>query len=458
MIEAAPWPVRRAKVRGWAGTRAAVTDVARPATVEALQELVARAARAGRSLVPHAGGQSYADAFLNYDMVVDLRGLAPAFAFDPQSGRLDAGPDVALEQILTATLPAGWALTSVPGAAKALVGGAIAADVHGKAPFRHGTFGDSVVELEVITADGERVRCSRCERADLFRGVVGGFGLCGILVRAHLQLARVPSPLVETATERIANLDELEARLRAATATADFAYAWVDAYARGGALGRGVLHSARWLDDDRAPARPRDATLADRLLSPRGPVWPLLRAGFSPALVRAANAAAFRRARPAASVMHYVDHAFVQRWSDGWRSLYGSAGLNEIQLLVPDAVAFAVFRRLLELGHRRGVRSNVCVVKRHRRGDGALQFAGDGFSMTIELSAAERPGRRSFLRELIELVVGAGGRINLIKDDVLERADVAAMYPALDEFLRIKRAVDPREVFTSGLYHRLLRP
>jgi decaprenylphospho-beta-D-ribofuranose 2-oxidase len=457
MIEPAPWPVRRAEVRGWAGTRAAVTDVARPATVEALQELVARAGRAGRSLVPRAGGQSYADAFLNHDLVVDLSGLAPTFAFDPQSGQLDAGPGIPLERILAATLSTGWALASVPGTAQALVGGAIAADVHGKGPFRYGTFGDGVVELEVITAGGERVRCSRRERAELFRGVVGGFGLCGILVRARLQLARVPSQLVETATEPVSNLDELEARFRAATATANFAYAWVDAYARGGALGRGILRSARWLDDDRATARRRGATVADRLLSSRGPLWPLLRTGFSPSLVRAANAVAFTRARPAASVVHYIDHVFVQRWSDGWRSLYGAAGLNEIQLLVPDAVAFAVFRRLLELGQRRGFRSNVCVVKRHRRGDGALQFAGDGFSMTVELSAADRPGRRSFLRELIELVAGAGGRIYLVKDDVLERADVAAMYPALDEFLRIKRAVDPREVFSSGLYHRLLR-
>ncbi|HLL42663.1 MAG TPA: FAD-binding protein, partial [Segetibacter sp.] len=47
---------------------------------------------------------------------------------------------------------------------------------------------DNVVELEVVTAEGQIVTCSESKNKDLFEGVLAGLGLCAVIVRATLRL------------------------------------------------------------------------------------------------------------------------------------------------------------------------------------------------------------------------------------------------------------------------------
>lgn len=51
---------------------------------------------------------------------------------------------------------------------------------------------DIVQSLEVVTGDGECVRCSPTEHAELFRAALGGLGQYGIIVAATLPLVPLP--------------------------------------------------------------------------------------------------------------------------------------------------------------------------------------------------------------------------------------------------------------------------
>ena len=59
------------------------------------------------------------------------------------------------------------------------------------------------------------------------------------------------------------------------------------------------------------------------------------------------------------------------------------------------------------------------------------------------------------LDELDEMVLRFGGRVYLAKDARLAPKRLRAMYPRLDEWLRIKHAVDPLGRFSSDLSFRL---
>ena len=73
------------------------------------------------------------------------------------------------------------------GADRLSIGGAIAANIHGRG-LLHKPFIEDVVAFTLINAEGEEIRCSRTESTDLFSRVIGGYGLFGIVAEVTLQL------------------------------------------------------------------------------------------------------------------------------------------------------------------------------------------------------------------------------------------------------------------------------
>lgn len=77
------------------------------------------------------------------------------------------------------------------------VGGTLSSAGVGVASFRYGTQADHVIEMEVVTGEGEVVRCSRKENPELYWAVLAGLGQCGIITNVRLELRRA-KPMVRT--------------------------------------------------------------------------------------------------------------------------------------------------------------------------------------------------------------------------------------------------------------------
>ena len=77
------------------------------------------------------------------------------------------------------------------------VGGTLSIAGIGVASFRHGTQGDNVLELDVVTGGGELVTCGPDLEPELFWSVVAGLGQCGVITRARLALRRA-KPMTRT--------------------------------------------------------------------------------------------------------------------------------------------------------------------------------------------------------------------------------------------------------------------
>jgi decaprenylphospho-beta-D-ribofuranose 2-oxidase len=65
------------------------------------------------------------------------------------------------------------------------VGGSLSSNVHGKDP-RFGSLIESVVSFQILKADGQEMSCSRTENPELFRAVIGGMGLFGVITEVVL--------------------------------------------------------------------------------------------------------------------------------------------------------------------------------------------------------------------------------------------------------------------------------
>lgn len=437
-----------ALLHGWGGTTPtlAATAATDPATVGDL----VRAAPA-RGVLARGLGRAYGDAAQNSGGLVLLpMSTSIEVAADRQSVTVSAG--TSLHDLMGALLPFGLFLPVQPGTRQVSVGGAIAADVHGKNHYRAGSFCDHVLSLDLTGADGRTRVVTPAE--DLFWATAGGMGLTGVVTRAVLRVRSIGSAYLRTLTERTPDLASLLVRMRAVTATREYAAAWVDLTARGSALGRGVLGSGDHAAADEVASSvgdPLAAPTAPRLSVPLTPPTSLVRR----TTVRAFNEAWFRRApaRPVERLEHLSGFFHPLDTIDGWNRLYGPRGLVQYQLVVPDGAEDAL-DTAVRLISGSGAAPFLGVLKRMGpAGRGWLSFPLEGWSLAADFPAS--PRLVGLFRALDRLVVGAGGRVYLAKDSGCGPETLRAMYPRAEEFRTWREETGAARVFASDLSRRL---
>ncbi len=234
-------------------------QVASPDSLPALQAAVAD--RSQPDVIARGLGRAYGDSALNRDRGVLLQTRLNCFlAFDARTGILECEAGVSLAEIIRHLQPRGWFLPTTPGTKFVTVGGAIAADVHGKNHHCDGSFGRYVFDLKLLTATGTVLRCSPSELPEVFWATVGGMGLTGVIVSARIQLIPVETAYYNVTYRRTKDLDESLECFASTDRNFRYSVAWIDCLASGRALGRSVV----MLANHARPATCRRARLTIR--------------------------------------------------------------------------------------------------------------------------------------------------------------------------------------------------
>ncbi|MGW2615481.1 FAD-binding protein [Streptomyces sp. NPDC001500] len=442
-----------ASVTGWGRTAPTVARVIRPRTYpEAVAAVRDCGARGG---IPRGLGRAYGDAAQNAGgTVIDVTGLDRIHVVDADAGVVLCDAGVSLHRLMEVLLPLGWFVPVTPGTRYVTVGGAIAADVHGKNHHVSGSFARHVTSFELLTADGT-VRTVR-QGAPLFDATAGGMGLTGIVLTATVRLQPVETSLMSVDTERAADLDDLMARLTDGDHRYRYSVAWIDLLARGAATGRAVLTRGDHAPLDALPRRARRTPLSfrpSRLPAPPAflPDGLLTRTGvalFNELWYRRAPRARTGELQRLSAFFHPLDGV------PHWNRVYGRGGFVQYQFVVGHGREDAL-RRIVQRVSARRCPSFLAVLKRFGEADpGWLSFPRPGWTLALDVPAG-LPGLGAFLDELDEEVAAAGGRVYLAKDSRLRPDLLAAMYPRLDDFRALRAELDPRGVFVSDLARRL---
>ena len=99
---------------------------------------------------------------------------------------MDAG--VVWRDLLLTTVPAGLTPPVLTDYTRLTVAGTLSVGGISGRSYMHGAQVDNVLELQVVTGEGELVTCSESENRDLFEAVLAGLGLCAVIVRATIRL------------------------------------------------------------------------------------------------------------------------------------------------------------------------------------------------------------------------------------------------------------------------------
>ncbi len=449
----------RRLLAGWGGRPASSAEVVCPATTGEAAAVVARAADEQGPVLARGLGRSYGDAASSAGgTVLDLTGLDQVLGFDESSGLLRAEAGISVEGLLRFSVPRGFFVPVTPGTRQVTLGGAIAADVHGKNHHLDGSLGAWVRSIRLATPAGERLLAPAGEGAG-FWATVGGMGLTGVVLDATLELVPIETSYMLVDTERGADLDECMSLMSERDEEYRYSVAWIDCLKGGSGLGRGVLTRANHagLADLRAAA-PRRAG-APLSFSPRQvarvPVTPPFRLPSALA-VTAFNEVWFRKAprRRTGELQSLGAYFHPLDGVGSWNRLYGPAGFTQYQFVVPFG-AEAVVREVVEALGARGVPSLLAVLKRFGAADPApLSFPAPGWTLALDLPLSV-PGLGALLDGFDELVASHGGRVYFAKDGRLRPELVSEMYPRLEDWRRACDDLDPARVFQSDLSRRL---
>ena len=143
------------RLHGWGRTAPSLARVLPRANAEQVAAAVTAAGSEPRGMIARGLGRSYGDPAQNAGgTVLDMTGLATIHEIDAEHARAVVDAGVSLDTLMRAALPHGLWLPVLPGTRQVTIGGAIGADIHGKAHHVVGSFGNHVESLDLVTADG----------------------------------------------------------------------------------------------------------------------------------------------------------------------------------------------------------------------------------------------------------------------------------------------------------------
>jgi decaprenylphospho-beta-D-ribofuranose 2-oxidase len=396
-------------------------------------------------------GRSYGDAAQNAGGTVvqlDLLALSdgrPSIDLDAASGVARCAAGVSLHDLIQRVLPSGWFPAVTPGTRWVTLGGAVAADVHGKNHHRDGSFGGYLRSLRLVTPAHGVLHLTPEEAPELFWATVGGMGLTGVVSEVEVALRRVGSVLVDVDTSRCDSVDEVIRAVLEGERERRYTVAWIDLLSR---TGRGIVTAGEHVEDPAGGGRP--TAPQPRASIPFVPPKRLL----TRSTVTAFNEMWFRRVRPGRRLSRASLWGFFYPL-DGvaeWNRVYGPGGLVQYQVVVPTE---RTLRSIVERLQARRVPVALAVLKTFGAANAApLSFPMPGWTLAIDVPR-NTPGLAGLLDELDELTTLDGGRTYFAKDSRVRPELVPTMYPRLDEWREVRARVDPDHVLSSDLSRRL---
>lgn len=445
----------------WVGKVAAVR------TVSDVQAAVREAAKHDLPVCTaggwHAmGGQQ----FVRGGVLIDTRALHHVLAFDDERGLIDVEAGIQWPELIGYLLDVQkgaarhWGIIQKQtGADRLSIGGALSANAHGRGLTLKPLVGD-VEAFTLVDATGELRRCSRTENAELFRLVIGGYGLFGVIGTVTLRLA--PRRKVRRTVE-IRTADELmpafDARIADGYHFGDFQFALDPASPD--FLRRGIFSCYKPIDDATPMPEAQRSLSADdwtRLLhfahTDKSKAWDAYSSHYL----------------ATSGQIYWSDTHQLSTYIDDYhtaldRTLGSAHRSTEMitEIYVPRAQLADFLQEAAEEFRRNGSSCIYGTVRLIERDDESLlAWAKESYACTIfnictEHSPAGLERSQAMFRRLIDIAAARGGSYFLTYHRWATREQVLRCYPQFPEFLRLKRVHDPGERFQSDWYRHYAR-
>lgn len=387
-------------------------------------------------VIAYGNGRSYGDAPLN-ENIVETRSQNKIIHFDSDSGVIHCQAGITIESILKHIVPYGWILHVMPGTKYITIGGAIAANVHGKNHFEKGSFGDYVLEFTLMTSSGNLEKCNRNANTELYFNTIGGMGLTGIILDVKIKLELLHGDTVVITNTKITTIHKLLDQFY--KSMNEYKIAWI-----------------KNCDPDKFESI---FTCADLLKSSHPKTTNFKFKSFkmyrSFDLINTVTVKVFNRLKYALmsknETMNLFQFLFPLDTIEDWNKLYGSHGFVQYQFVIPDSERDTLNNIFYTINTYSSTPFLITLKQFGVENSySPLSFPMKGFTVTFDFKITN--DLFSLLNSLDQLVLHSKGRVYLAKDSRLSAAVFQKMYP---DWIKCMVSHGSDSAFTSLLSKRL---
>lgn len=368
------------------------------------------------SIIARGNGRSYGDASLN-EVVFSTKKLNKINFFDREKGIIECESGVTLAVVLDLIVPQGFFLEVTPGTKFITIGGAIAADVHGKNHHQKGCFSQSLISFRLMTDSGDIKKCSRVENKELFFQTIGGMGLTGVILSAQFNLYPISTSYISYKNYSANNLEAL-IKLFEEHKSEPYSVAWIDCLARGEKKGRGVFMAGKHTEYSDLPTKYVKAPLFYNSTFK-------LKIGFnfpsyvlSPFTIKLFNRYYYakNKLKTDTGVVSLNSFFYPLDSIESWNKIYGKNGFIQYQCVLPIATSKAGLETILDLVGRHSMPPFLTVLKLlgPSNEESPWSFPIEGYTLAMDFKMHK--GIEELVCNLDKIVRKYNGRVYLAKD------------------------------------------
>ncbi len=395
-----------------------------------------------KSFSIRGNGRSYGDSSINNN-IISLKNLVKKIKIDKKKETINCSANCTMDELNELLLKKNLFFKVTAGTKFITIGGAIASDIHGKNHHNEGCFSNSVEEIELLTSEGKKIKCSRNKNKEIFRATAGGMGLTGIILNAKIKLKKIESNYILEEKKISKNLNDT---LSHYNSYSDWEYivSWIDMNAKNTELGRGITYLGKHIKvDNKNLQKPKilnfffpNFLLSNFFISIYNKIF--------------FNFSQFKKKK----IVHINKYFYPLDNIKNWNKFYGKEGFVQIQILLKEKNIKKNLSKLIKLFQLHKKYSFVTTLKKlGKKNYNYLSFPDSGYTITFDIKYDESV--KLFYKILEKQLNIMNAKIYLTKDSLMDPKHFKKTYFNLPKFKKIKKLVDKNNVFQSFQSMRL---
>jgi len=454
MIEIPP-PPTKTRLSGWSGYLEEVSEI-NYVNNELIQETIANN---NEKYIARGHGCSFGDqAILKSGIVLSTNRLKEIKWITDEIISVESG--VELRELLSELLPRNKTLVGIPGGLQITIGGAISNNIHGKDHWKNGNFSENILSITFIDQDGNKHKVSKQD--EVFKYLIGGMGLFGLIISAELKTYDIKSPWIREDTIRLNSkydFEEFFTSIKNRNLDIDYAVAWLD-FSNKRHLGRGIALTGKFIDGKKVTKNyVEEKTKFNKYVFNyfhHNYFWSIARPFYKRPILNSLSLIKYKLTKQVSSSdIFYTDYMWIDnKFIPEYRKIYKPKNFVEVQPLIPINDGYEKFFELLDYLKFNRLEPLFPSVKIHKEHESLWTFAGDGLSICIDIPVARKNFTKT-INELYQFLIDIDARVYLAKDSTLDKKFTNKLAPGFNELIEKSNELNFAHKFCSNMVNRL---